>query len=66
MAFKKRTRHNRTATTERANRMSTINGFVCCSILGTKSYPLLDLGVEYKLILVNNYSLIVQEKSLFR
>ena len=45
--------------------MSIINGFVCCSILGTKSYALLDLGVGYKLILVNNYDLIMQEKSLF-
>ena len=34
--------------------------------LGTKSYPLLDLGVGCKLILVNNYGLIIQEKSLFR
>ena len=69
MAFKihmvKRTRHSRTATTERANRLSIINGFVCVLFLGTKSYPLLDLGVGYKLILVNNYCLIMQEKSPF-
>ena len=38
VAFKmhkvKRTKHNRTATAERANRMSVINGFVYCSIFG--------------------------------
>ena len=34
MHMVKRTSHNRTATTERANRMSVINGFVCCSIFG--------------------------------
>ena len=50
----KTTRHARRATTERANRMLVINGFVCCSFLGTKSYPLLDLGVGYKLILASN------------
>ena len=38
VAFKmhmvKRTRHNRTDTTESANRMSIINGFFYCSIFG--------------------------------
>ena len=69
VAFKmhmvKRTRHNRTDTTESANRMSIINGFFIVLFLGTKSYSLLDLGVGYKLILVNNYDLIIEEKSLF-
>ena len=69
VAFKmhmvERTRHNRTATTDRAYRMSIINAFLVL-FLGTKSYPLLDSGVGCKLILVNNYGLIMQEKSLFR
>ena len=70
VAFKmhmvKRTKHNKTATTERANRMSIINGFFIVLFLDTKSYSLLDLGVGYKVILSNNYGLIMQEKSLFR
>ena len=44
--------------------MPILNGFVFL-FLGTKSYPLIDLEVGYKLILVNNYGLIMQEKSLF-
>ena len=65
MHMVKRTRHNRTATTERANHMSIIT-VLFVLFLGTKSYPLLDLGAGYKLILVNNYGLIMQEKLLFR
>ena len=71
VAFKmhmvKRTRHNRTATTDRANRMSIVNGFVYCSIFGYKIIFFVSFrSWVYKLILVSNYGLIMQEKSLFR
>ena len=44
-----------------------INGFVYCSIFVYQiiSYQLLDLGVGYSVILLNNYGLFRQEKSLF-
>ena len=44
-----------------------INGFVYCSIFVYLiiSYHLLYLGVGYSVILLNNYGLIMQEKSLF-
>ena len=44
-----------------------INGFVYCSIFVYKiiSYHLLDLGFGYSMILLNNYGLFMQEKSLF-
>ena len=60
MHMVKRTRQNRTATTERANRMSIIKGFVRCSIFWYLIIPF--VGVGYKLILVNSYGLIMQEK----
>ena len=66
MLMVKRTRHNRTATTERGNYYNYKRFCLLFYFLGDKSNPLLDSGVGYKLILVNYYGLIVQEKSSFR